>query len=193
VSIVVVVGGSVVVVVGGAVATGGGIVAGTVVGATVVVVDVLVVVGTVVDGLMGATAATGTCDVVGGVVVDVVVVDRAVDVVAAAVVETRLPVVVCSEPESNRTPAITAIAAADTKAMITAGVSVTVRTARVVRNDSGPRGAAAAVVFGCRRDLTRRVRVIAFDSDASSAVTSVEPVSTTSGTGVVGPLVVTGA
>lgn len=180
------------VVVGGAVTTGGGTVAGTVVGAIVVVVDVLVVVGTVVDELIGATT-TGTCDVVGGVVVDVVVVDRAVDVVAAAVVETWLSVVVCSEPESNRTPAITAIAAADTKAMITAGVSVTVRTAGVVRDNPGPRGAAAAVVFGCRRDLTRRVRVIAFDSDASSTVTSVEPVSTTSGTGVVGPLVVTGA
>ena len=122
----------------------------------------------------------------------VVVVDRT-GVVIGTVVETRLSVAVCSEPESNRTPAITAIAAADTKAMITAGVSVTVRTARVVRNDSGSRGAAAAVVFGCRRDLTRRVRVIAFDSDASSTVTSVEPVSTTSGTGVVGPLVVTGA
>jgi len=188
VSIVVVVGGSVVVVVGGVVTTGGGAVAGTVVGAIVVVVVVVVllvvvvvvvvllvvvVVGTVVDGSMATATATGACVVVGGVVV----VGATVDVVEAIVDATVLSVAVCSDPDSNKTPAMRAIAAADTKVMITPGVNATVRTAGLVRDGSRSRDVAAAVVSGCRRDLTRRVRTMPSDPDRSPSDAGVETVS----------------
>jgi len=189
VSIVVVVGGSVVVVVGGAVATGGGAVAGTVVDAIVVVVVVVVllvvvvvvvvllvvvvVVGMVVDGSTAAATATGACVVVGGVVV----VGGTVDDVEAIVDATVLPVAVCSEPDSNKTPAMSAIAAADTRLMIAVGVNATVRTAGLVRDGSRSRDVAAVVVSGCRRDLTRRVRTMPSDPDRSPSDAGVEAVS----------------
>ena len=176
---VVVVGGSVVVVVGGAVATGGGAVAGTVVGAIVVVVVVVVllvvvvVVGMVVDGSTAAATATGACVVVGGVVV----VGGTVDDVEAIVDGTVLSVAVCSEPDSNKTPAMSAIAAVDTRVMITVGVNATVRTAGVGRDGSRSRDVAADVVSGGRRDLTSRVRTMLSDSDRSPSDAGVETVS----------------